>query len=189
MKLWWYVAFGLIGGLLGAGVLWLMASPPRGAMVRLRPAPTQAPITVHVDGAVQSPGVYTLPLGSRVGDAIQAAGGAREDAAAGAVNLASRLEDGARVWVQPAIAAPDNLTPSGETPALPGLASRININTASAEELEALPGIGPATAAKIVAYREEHGPFSTAGDIQNVSGIGPATFERLEPLITTGVDT
>lgn len=185
MRTVWGVAFGVAAGLLGAGLLWLVASPPRGEPVLLLPPPTAAPIAVHVAGAVRTPGLYTLQPGARVAAALAAAGGLREDAQAEAINLAARLVDGAQVQV-PARPATLPGTPSGtaQPPAPTGQTGRIDLNTASAAELEQLPGIGPVTAGKIVAYREERGPFTSVDQIQRVSGIGPAIFAGLEDLVT-----
>ncbi len=94
MKSWWKVAFGILCGLLGGGLIYLVSSPPRGAPVQLLPPPSPAPIQVYVTGAVIHPGVYALPAGSRIEQAIQAAGGAAAQADLQAVNLAEMLEDG-----------------------------------------------------------------------------------------------
>jgi competence protein ComEA len=177
------ILIGVVGGLAGAGLLFLLASRPRGEPVPLRPPPTPAPITVHVTGAVIQQGVYRLPAASRVQDAIEAAGGFGTQAAQDAVNLASPLQDGAQVWV-PALPAAGGAEGGSQQTVLQPPAARVDLNTATQAELESLPGIGPATAAKILAYREEHGPFVAIEEIQNVSGIGPATFERLRDLIT-----
>jgi competence protein ComEA len=184
MKNWRTIVIGLICGLLAAGTVWLVSRPPRGQMVRLLPPPTLAPLIVHVSGAVTRPGVYSLPAGSRVKDAILAAGDALPDAWLDGLNLASLLEDGAKIevpWLNPT--AP--ITPAGPPVTLSPASSigPIDINSASQEELESLPGIGPVIAARIIAYREENGPFSKPEAIQNVSGIGPATFERIKDII------
>jgi competence protein ComEA len=130
--------------------------------------------------------VYELPEGSRVQDAVTAAGGLLAEADATGINLAARLEDGQQI----------NIPGGGGVPAPPavfignaptdGPVELININTAGLEELDALPGIGPTTAQKIIDYRTEHGDFQTIEDILNVSGIGPATFDNIKDLITTG---
>ena len=197
MKPWWAVAFGVLCGFLGAGILVLVTSPPRGPAIILLPAPTRAPLVVHVTGAVARPGVYTLPHGSRSLDAIEAAGGFLPDAQSSSLNLAAFLTDGERILVgvrpvpTPTHSISTNinqaiptLSPSaqGAQPAVPpGL---ININTANQVELESLPGIGPALAGRIIAYREQLGPFMKLEDIQKVSGIGPAIFSNIKDLIT-----
>jgi competence protein ComEA len=131
--------------------------------------------------------------GSRVKDAIQAAGGFTQEADPGGLNLAALLQDGDLVWVPNKAVAGTGSTavpPAARlgAPAIdpePGRAGgRINLNTATAEALESLPGIGPVTAGKIIAYRVEHGPFATIEAIQDVSGIGPATFAKIQDMIT-----
>jgi competence protein ComEA len=193
MKNGWWLLLGVIFGLAGAGGIWLASSPPRGNPIELLPPPTPVPIQVHVTGAVANPGVYALPVDSRVQDAIQAAGGFAENANDTAVNLATLLEDGAQISVaakkptsQPSTAAgvEQGSEKNEGQPPPPNLDSPININTATQEELESLPGIGPVTAQKIIEYRETNGPFIGIEDIQKVSGIGPATFEKLRDLIT-----
>ena len=154
-------------------------------------------IVVHVVGAVVSPGVVVLDDGARVADAIAAAGGAASDADTEQLNLARVLGDGEQVRVPHAgeqLVAPD----PGPSP--PGGASGggaagasggstpgggvVNINTAGAAELEALPGIGPALAARIVEYRDGHGPFASVDDLTDVPGIGPAKLEALRSQAT-----
>ncbi|NLM45994.1 MAG: ComEA family DNA-binding protein [Firmicutes bacterium] len=131
-------------------------------------------IFVHVAGAVRRPGVYTLPAGSRVIHALEAAGGVLPDGDEHALNLAEPLSDGRRISV-PFLGQ--------EAPAA-AAGGKININTATAEELDRLPGIGPAKAAAIVAYREKNGPFQALEDLVNVSGIGPSTVETLREHVT-----
>ncbi len=159
----------------------------------MQPAPTSAPIAVHVIGAVPRPGLYEFPEGARVQDAIDAAGGMLAVANPDALNLAALLADGQQLDIpykdgsQP---ANDNSTfdlPSSATdvPSSDVNQDLININTASLEELDSLPGIGPTTAQKILDYRNENGPFSAIEDIMNVSGIGPDTFEDIQDMIKT----
>ena len=137
--------------------------------------------------AVPRPGLYEFPEGARVQDAIDAAGGLLAEANVDALNLAALLEDGQQLNIPYQSGAPTNGTPPPEIPATeaPTLVDLVNINTATLEELNALPGIGPTTAQKIIDYRDENGAFSTIEDIMNVSGIGPATFEEIRNLITT----
>lgn len=147
------------------------------------PTATPSPIRVYVSGAVQAPGVYELAQGCIVDDAIQVAGGAATAADLERINLAQELQDQQHVHVpEEGEAAPPPVV-TGGTEASTESAELININTASAEELEALPRVGPSTAEKIVAYREGNGPFERIEDIQNVSGIGPATFEGMREMI------
>jgi competence protein ComEA len=140
-------------------------------------------LVIHVSGAVGEPGLVTLPPGARVGDAVVAAGGAYPDAQLDRVNLARPVVDGEQIHVPrvgedappPAGAPSRGVLPDG----------RIDLNLASAEELERLPGIGPARAQAIIAAREEQ-PFRVPGDLRRVSGIGEATFQRLAPLVAVG---
>jgi competence protein ComEA len=194
-KSWWAAAFGIVGGLLGAGLLFLVSRPPRGEAITLLPPPTPRPLVVHVAGAVLRPGVYALPPSSRVQDAIQAAGGLASDADGRGLNLAAFLEDGERIFIPSSVAAPTaspgSASDSGGQPAAsPGRADTvqllININTATLAELESLPEIGPVTAQAIITYRSEHGPFRTIEAIDAVPGIGPATFDAIKDLITVG---
>lgn len=140
-------------------------------------AEERSELLVDVQGEVERPGVVVLSSGSRVIDAIAAAGGFTEDAVTESMNLAREVHDGEQLIV-----------PSeGEESAVDSGVSAdglININRASAEELQQLPRVGPATAATIIAYREEHGPFTSVDQLQDVSGIGPAIMEQLRPLIT-----
>jgi competence protein ComEA len=166
---------GLAAGLLIAGAVWLAASPPRGEPVSLLPPPTPPDIQVYVTGAVIRPGVYALPPGSRVKDAVDAAGGFLPIADEDSVNLASLLQDGDHVEI-----------PREAFDASSESLDRININQASAQELDTLPGIGPSLAEEIVSYRRQYGSFQKIEDIMGVPGIGPATFERIKDYITTG---
>ena len=164
----------------------IAVSPPQPTSTPL-PTPTPAPIRVHVTGAVVQPDVYELPPGSIAQHAIQAAGGPSPDADLNAINLAIELRDQQQVYV-PCQGEADRPPPvSGGASGGGGTAGgRVNINTATATELEVLPRIGPAMAQRIVDYRAANGPFAAIEDIQNVPGIGSATFEGLKDLITVG---
>jgi competence protein ComEA len=180
------VLAGVLIGLLAAALVWLAASPPRGEAVTLQPPPTLAPLVVEVRGEVLRPGVYTLAIGSRVQDAIDAAGGFSLKADRTSINQAALLEDGQQITV-PAQGAErvignPNLVP-GATEASGDL---ININTADLATLETLPGIGPSLAQNIIDYREENGDFSTIEEIMLVPGIGAAKFAAIQDLITVG---
>lgn len=180
-----YMASGILLGLFLATLVWVVARNPSGEAVTLRPVPTDKPIVVHVTGAVPRPGVYALPQGARVQDAISAAGGFLAEAEKANINLAQPLEDGEKLditYIEGA--SPVLSTPLPEVVAT--TTDLIDINTASAEELIALPGIGRTTAQKIIDYRTQNGPFVNTEDIINVPGIGPATYERLKDLITVG---
>ena len=149
------------------------------------PSPTPSPIRVHVAGAVHQPGVYQLPAGSIVQDAIDVAGGPASDADLDRINLAIELRDQQQVYVprEGETHSPPPISGGGgaaDTGAL------VNINTATAAELETLPRIGPTMAGRILEYREANGPFKAIEDIQNVQGIGLTTFEGLRDLITVG---
>jgi competence protein ComEA len=158
------------------------AQPPPGAA-------TAASLRVYVTGAVAHPDVYRLPPGSIVKDAIQAAGGASGEADLDRVNLAQELRDQQQVVV-PRAGEADVPPPAGSTPpsrsgeALP--AAKVNINTAAADELDTLPGIGAEMARRIVDYRAANGPFKSIEDIQRVTGIGDATYQKLKDRITVG---
>ncbi len=139
------------------------------------------PLIVHVVGEVDSPGVFTLPAGSRVLDAVEAAGGPTSEADLQRVNLAAGLSDGVQVRL-PKIGETQTEMPAGISGQGVGEGSGsgvININLASAAQLEALAGVGPATAKAIVAHRDEHGPFTSADGLLDVSGIGPAKLAAM----------
>jgi competence protein ComEA len=184
-----YVLLGVMAGFVLAGVLVFVSRAPAGVPIVLRPAPTSAPIAVDVIGAVPRPGLYQFPEGARVQDGIDAAGGLLAEADASGLNLAALLEDGQQLVVaykagsEPTetVNLPSSVT---ETPAPNSGEDLVNINTATLEELDTLPGIGLTTAQKIIDYRTVNGPFSVIEDIMNVSGIGPSTFEGLKDLIT-----
>jgi competence protein ComEA len=182
----WLVLLGVVGGLVGAGVIFMVARPPSGEMIQLLPPPTTPPLVVHITGAVSAPGVYNLPPGSRMADAIQAAGGMTEQANPEALNLAQVLVDGLHVHV-PVISEVDLESPveTSTRSTLP-LTALININTADQAELESLPEIGPHLAGEIIAYRETNGPFKTVDELLNVSGVGPVILETIRDLITVG---
>jgi len=148
-----------------------------------RPAtPGEAAIVVDVAGKVRRPGIVELPAGSRVVDAIEAAGGLRHGVDPATVNQARLLSDGEQLVVgldpQPPVGAP----PTSSTPEQPEPAP-VNLNAATQTELEALPGIGPVTAAAILAWRDEHGRFSRIDELLEVSGIGDVTFSEISPFV------
>lgn len=145
------------------------------AVVRAEPAPVRK-LLVHVVGAVRAPGLYRLDEGSRIDDAITAAGGPRPKAALDLVNLASPVADGQQVVVP--VRGPEGPIATGSQPgATP--TERVHLNTATLEQLDALPGIGPITAQKILDYRTEHGAFSSIEELDAVPGIGPARLAEL----------
>ena len=174
----------------GAG-LWYVRSLPRPVEVRADPAspaagasatssPDVVPILVDVAGWVRHPGVYEFHDGDRVIDAIDAAGGARRGAVLDALNLAAPLADGTQILVprREASAGSETSVGGGVT------SSKVNINSASAEELEALPGIGEVIAQEILDYRTANGPFASVDDLLDVSGIGEVTLENIRDLVT-----
>jgi competence protein ComEA len=134
-------------------------------------------VVVHVAGAVREPGVYRLPEGSRVTDAIERAGGATGDADANAINLAARLADGQQIQLPDRSQAPVGVGGSqagvGETD------GPISLGSSTVEQLDSIEGIGPVTAAAILQFRDERGGVSSVDELDEISGIGPATMEAL----------
>ncbi|MGV9778426.1 helix-hairpin-helix domain-containing protein [Streptosporangium sp. NPDC003464] len=131
-------------------------------------------VTVHVTGKVRRAGVITLPAGSRVTDAVQAAGGVRRGAAAGPLNLARKLVDGEQIVVGasgPAVAAPALADPA---------AAVLDLNAATQQQLEQLPGVGEVLARRIAEYRDSHGGFRTVEQLRDVSGIGDRKYAELK---------
>ncbi len=187
-----YVLAGVVGGFAVAGAILLLSRSDAGQAVVLEAAPTQPPLQVHVIGAVLRPGLYAFVEGSRVQDAVTAAGGLTANADLTGINLAAKLEDGQQLSIpggggaaaaQPEPTSGFRVLPSGEATATPS-GDLVNINTASADVLATLPGIGPTTAQRIVDYRTENGPFARVEDLLNVAGIGPATFDNIQALVT-----
>lgn len=184
----------LAGAVVASVVLWWTgaprgAEPPRAeAPVAVQPAPVE-PLHVHVAGEVARPGVVRLAPGARVADALRSVGGPTPMAALDGLNLARELSDGEQI-----------LVPSRAGPAAQGAAGadadvgagsgawrpdgKLDLNRATASDLEELPGIGPVLAARIIDHREAHGPFAEIGDLRAVSGIGERTFQSLVELIT-----
>lgn len=192
-----YVILGTALGLIVGGVIGYFTPRPQKASKPIVvstpfptstwvPTPTPSPIRVYVSGAVNDPAVYELELGSIVQDAIDAAGGPVSDADLAGVNLALELKDQQQVHVPREGEASPPPVVSGGTSGEEEEGAPVNINTATAVELESLPGIGPVTAEKIVEYREANGSFSNVEEIQDVPGIGEKTFEGMEGLITVG---
>lgn len=143
-------------------------------------------VAVHIGGAVRNPGLYYIPADSRVADAIQIAGGPTSDADLDAINLASKVSDGSKILVPSKVKDLDASSGSNaniEETLASSISKKININTATAKELEELPGIGPTLANRIVSYREKNGPFKSIEDLMKVSGIGEKRFESIKDLI------
>lgn len=142
-------------------------------------------LVVHVAGAVLRPGLVWMPGGSRVGNAIEAAGGSLGSAALDALNLARVLSDGEQVYVPSLdeVAAGGSASPPGGPIGVPEAPSCVDLNSADVAALDTLPGVGPSTAAKIVADREANGPFTSVDDLQRVAGIGPKRIEEIRELV------
>jgi competence protein ComEA len=147
--------------------------------LRTEPAPVRK-VVVHVVGQVFKPGLYSLPDGSRVDDAISEAGGPKPRAALALVNLAAPVADGQQIVVPSRQEAAQALAGGGAGAALGG---RVHLNSATLEQLDELPGIGPVTAQKILDYRTEHGAFGSVEELDAVPGIGPATLAELQDLV------
>jgi len=200
---WQTLLFGLLGGLLATALLLLLNQRPAGTPITLLPPPatiTPIPLRVHITGAVQSPGVYALPKGSILQEAIEAAGGLSSQADTTGLNLAQLITDGEQIVIPSlpptrpptATSGPGTPTPIPEPTLEPtavataGLApgTLININTASLAQLDALPHIGPTIAQRIIDYRTAHGAFTSPQQIMNVEGIGPGTYAQIKDFIT-----
>jgi competence protein ComEA len=146
-------------------------------------APAPAPrLVIDVAGAVRRPGLYRLPHGSRIADAVARAGGATGKAALDGVNLAAPLADGEQVIVPLRVAGLGAAAaPAGTAGAT--ASGPVSLSTATAEQLDALPGIGPVTAQKILDYRTKHGAFQSVDELDAISGIGPAKLDQLRALV------
>lgn len=180
------IVFLVVIAMLIVGSVLIFLSRPEPVQITINPpAPTAtdlppAPILVYVTGAVQQSGItITLPHDSRVSDAIEAVGGVTENADLERVNLAGILRDGDQVHV-PEVRGEETViielaTPSGGV--------RVRINTATLEELQTLPGVGPAMAQRIIDYRDANGAFQSLEDLDAVQGIGPAMLRELQPLL------
>jgi competence protein ComEA len=197
------VALLALAALIGAGFVWARATPrlagtttgqdsvappdqtlPRAAPDTSATAEPSGQVAVHVAGRVRRPGLVRLPAGSRVHDAIRAAGGVTSGADLDAVNLARKLTDGEQIHVpapgDPA-PPPDPATPPGSPGTSPS--APLDLNTATLEQLDTLPGVGEVTANRIVAYRSAH-PFTTVDELLEVPGIGQRRFDQLKDLVT-----
>ena len=144
--------------------------------------PVRVVLVVHVVGAVRRPGLYRLRDGARIADAVRRAGGALREADLAGLNLAAPLVDGVQVLVPSRVATVPGAASSPGT----GVAGAtvVSLSSATVEELDELPGVGPITAQKIVDYRAEHGPFASVDDLDAVPGIGPTRIEQLRDLVT-----
>jgi len=177
----------------GAAPTDTQAAGPGPAPASPSPLPSSPPVTVtvHVAGQVTGPGVYAVPAGARVADAIVAAGGMSAEADVEQLNLAAHVSDGERIYVPkkgetPPVAPAGSPVPAtgsagGGKTAVPG--APLDLNTATADQLDALPGVGPATSTAILAYRSSHGRFRSVTELLEVPGIGPTKLETLRPLV------
>jgi competence protein ComEA len=158
-------------------------TPAAAVNMRAGPAPARK-LLVHVVGQVVRPGLYSIPDGSRVNDAIEKAGGAKPKAALELVNLAAPVADGQQVIV-PSKRQAAQAAAGGSAAGEPGgaLGGKIHLNSATLDQLDELPGIGPVTAQKILDYREAHGSFGSVDELDAVPGIGPATLAELRDLV------
>lgn len=152
-----------------------VAIPPLRTATHTRAPAAAAALVVDVAGAVRQPGLYHLAAGTRIADAVAAAGGATAKADVTLVNLAAPLADGEQVLVP----AHGSASSTGGTPSP---TAPVDLNSANAEQLDALPGIGPATAQKIIDYRQAHGPFRSLDELEGVPGIGPSKVAELKGL-------
>lgn len=181
-----WVILSVVGLIIAAVFGYFLLDQDEPVSIVIQPPPPTATLTplpsleVYVTGAVANPqSRFSLPPGARVEDAIEAAGGAANDADLTLVNLAKPLQDGEQI----------HIPRQGEQAIIPiesGAAGLLDLNTATVEQLDELPGIGPSTAQAIVDYRTQHGGFTSVEELDNVSGIGPATLEQIRPLVTVG---
>jgi competence protein ComEA len=185
-----FIVVGLVAAVAAVYAIFQALDERSAPPIVIEDAAANLPVVVEVRGAVEAPGVVELSPGARLQDAIAAAGGLSKDADLSTVNLARRLRDG-EVVVILAVPSP------GSTPVLPidevhgaipaeSPQTKININSATVEELEAMPGIGEVIAARIIAYREENGPFRTVDDLIHIQGISDRTIDQIRDLVTTG---
>lgn len=180
---------GILSGIIAAAFIILISNQPTGDSIHLLPAPTASPLTIDISGAIKYPGLYKLQPGSRLNDAVLAAGGLIDAADRELINLARLIHDGEKVYIpimgeeksryfEFIAEGADSINPGYRT-------GKININKASLGELQLLPGIGEVKAGQIIEYREAHGNFDVIDEITNVPGIGIDTYERIKDLIST----
>ena len=186
---------GPVGGVSGSASASKAADGARSARSSGDPTATvnAAPMVVSVTGAVRKPGLVRLPAGSRVADAIARAGGVTSQANLTGLNLAQKLTDGSSVVVSDVAGSSGGsgssvsdagTDPAGSVPSSGAGGGKLDLNTADVAALDALPGVGPVTAASIVAWREKNGRFTSVEQLQEISGIGPAKFAALAQLVT-----
>lgn len=192
MKPWQLLVLGILVGLLSAGLILLIALPERGKPITLNVSNSPVEIatksdstsvdliTIHLAGEINNPGLYTLPSGSRLVDAINTAAGLTAKASEKDLNLALELEDGQRYYI------PSHELELETDSANQNTNQLININTASLDELMELPEIGEAKATAIIDYRSQNGAFLNIESLINVPGIGQSIYEKIKDLITIG---
>ena len=200
MKPWQFIIFGILIGLLASGLVLLIAQPDRGEPISLSPPPTPtrtlppkatitpSPITVQISGEIQNPGVYNLDGSNRLNDLIDMSGGLTEDADLTRINFAAIINDGDFIF----IASKDEVIPLNSRDTTINLPTEetdtfiypINLNEATQEALESLPGIGEVKASAIIEYRDLIGCFTGIDELIYVKGIGPATLESIRDLVT-----
>jgi competence protein ComEA len=172
---------GLLSGLLSSAIILAGNGRLERYAIPLTPAAGPPGVRISIQGAVASPGVYRLPPGSILEDALQAAGGLQRDADAGRLNPASPLVDGQEVRVP--VRTPTPASVAADSKPDPSSSGHVNLNLASAAELDDLPGIGPVLAQRIVDYRDQAGPFQSAEDLLKVKGIGSSLLAKIRDLV------
>jgi competence protein ComEA len=170
---------GILIGLAAAAIILLVAAEPRGEPIQLLPLTTPSELVVYISGSVEHPGVYQLSPGSRIEQAVAAAGGLAQDADANQADLARLLYDGDQVYI-PKLGEPTHIA-SGTGNIL--TLEPIDINSATVEQLDSLPGIGTVKAQSIITYRETHGDFTSLDQLLNVPGIGASLLEQIKPYL------
>jgi competence protein ComEA len=145
-----------------------------------------APLVAYVTGAVVAPDVYQLPPGARIKDLVQAAGGLQPEADAEAINLASPLSDAQHIHVPSIGEGPPAASASTNMGSSTGASGLLDLNSATVEQFDQLPGVGPTIASRIVEYRDVNGPFGSADDLAQVDGVGPSLIAKIAPLVTAG---
>lgn len=191
---WWLFAGGIVGGSHDSQALQVSHSQSNSTAKSGTPSAsdeTPETLIVHVVGKVNTPGIVTVPAGSRLADAIAAAGGTVGKVDLTELNLARKIEDGEQIRVglppafEPTSQGESSSSASGSAGAAPsGTSGKVNLNSASLSELDTLPGVGPVTAQSIVDWRSKNQKFHSVEDLLDIRGIGEATLERLRPLVT-----
>ena len=164
----------------GSGTATVDRPPPEAGEIEAAAPPR---LVVHVVGAVRRPGLYRLVHGARIADAVRRAGGATRRADLSLVNLAAQVSDGSQVVVPRREVVESGAASEAGASGVGAPGGPVHLNTATLDELDALPGVGPVTAQKILDYREQHGAFSSVDDLDAIPGIGPARLEQLRELV------